>query len=291
MRPYYALLLAVSAVALSACSVNIAAHDDRSPPPPVASVQPGPDSDPRLLATLYMQQAEEFRRLAQQSYALAAARLPAALKGPGSSALEQTDGGKGKPPAAIFDVDETVLDNSPHQARAILAGSRGFDTVLWDKWISERAAIATPGAVEFVKELRRNQVRVVFITNRECHPRATNPGDPCPQHGDTLANLNAAGLGPVAPQDLMLKDQNGWPGDKAVRRLEVIRTHRIIMSLGDQFSDMMSVTRNDDSTARQRLAAEHEDLWNSRWIIIPNPSYGGWADVLAKPNSSVLRTR
>lgn len=300
MRSIRILLLAVSAVALSACSVNIGARADKAPPPPPAAAvpppapvaaKPGPEDDPRLLATLYMQQAEELRRLSKQAYALASIRLPAALKLPGSSALEQTDGGKGKPPAAIFDVDETVLDNSPHQARAILSGTRNFDLGQWDEWVSERAATPMPGAVDFVKELRRNKVRVVYITNRECRPRAAIPADPCPQHADTLANLNAVGLGPVAPEDLLLKGQNGWPSDKAPRRLEVIKTHRIVMSFGDQFSDMMSVTRKDDSAARARIAAEHENLWNTRWIVIPNPTYGQWVDILPDPLSGSLRTK
>lgn len=299
MRSIRVLLLAASAVALSACSVNIAARNDKPAPPPVAlasppapvAARPGPEDDPRLLATLYMQQAEELRRLSKQAYALAALRLPSALKQPGSSALEQTDGGKGKPPAAIFDVDETVLDNSPYQARAILSGTRAFDPAQWDQWVAERAATPMPGAVDFVKELRRSKVRVVYITNRECRPRDTVPHDPCPQHADTLANLNAVGLGPVAPEDLLLKGQNGWPAEKAPRRLEVIRTHRIILSFGDQFSDMMSVTRKEDSAARARIAAAHEDLWNSRWIIIPNPTYGQWADILPEPLSRSLRTR
>lgn len=300
MRSIRVLLLAVSAIAVSACSVNIGARADKAPPaPPVAAVpppvpvvaKPGPEDDPRLLATLYMQQSEELRRLSKQAYALASLRLPAALKQPGSSALEQTDGGKGKPPAAIFDVDETVLDNSPHQARAILSGTRNFDLTQWDQWVSEAAAQPMAGAVDFVKELRRNKVRVVYITNRECRPRATSPGDACPQHAETLANLNKVGLGPVDPADLMLKGQNGWPSDKAPRRLEVIKTHRIVMSFGDQFSDMMSVTRKDDSAARARIAAEHEALWNTRWIVIPNPTYGQWVDVLPEPNNSVLRTR
>ncbi|WP_207762505.1 5'-nucleotidase, lipoprotein e(P4) family [Niveispirillum lacus] len=298
MRSIRVLLLAATAVALSGCAIHIAAPADKAPPPaaittpaPVATPKPGPEDDPRLLATLYMQQAEELRRLSKQAYALATSRLPAALKQPGSSALEQTDGGTGKPPAAIFDVDETVLDNSPQQARAILSGTRHFDLSRWDQWVGERAASPMPGAVDFVKELRRNKVRVVFITNRECRPRPVNPGDPCPQHADTLANLNAVGLGPVAPEDLLLKGQNGWPSDKAPRRQEVIRTHRIVMSLGDQFSDMMTVTRQDDSAARARIAAEHEDLWNSRWIIIPNPTYGQWVDVLPEPISGSLRTK
>ncbi|MFV3077543.1 5'-nucleotidase, lipoprotein e(P4) family [Niveispirillum fermenti] len=296
MRSIKALLLAASFLALTGCAVNVGGSARRAdvPPPPAAvpappAVVPGPADDPRLNATLYMQQAEELRRLSRQAFALATIRLPAALRQPGSAALEQADGGAGKPPAVIFDVDETVLDNSPHQARAILGGVRHFDLGLWDEWLSERAATPMPGAVDFVKELRRNNVRVVYITNRECRPRPASPGQDCPQHADTIANLNAVGLGPVAPEDLMLKGQGGWPSDKAPRRIKVAETHRIIMSLGDQFSDMMSVTRRDDSTARARIAADHEALWDTRWVVIPNPTYGQWLDVLPAPTTDMLR--
>lgn len=290
MRSNQVLMLTATAVALSACSIHVSAPAKQvgsAPPPPIVAT-PGPEDDPRLVATLYQQQAVELRRLSAQAYALAALRLPHALKQPGSSALEQADGGGGKPPAAIFDVDETVLDNSPFQARSILGNIRRFHPDLWDQWIGERAAAPMAGAVDFVRALRQAKVRVVYITNRECRPRPTQ-ADPCPQHADTLANLNATGLGPVAPEDLMLKGQNGWPSEKAPRRIAVAATHRIIMSLGDQFSDMMSVTHKDDSDTRRRIAAQHQGLWDSRWIIIPNPTYGYWLDVLPEPQSQSLR--
>lgn len=280
--------LPLLALILSACAGPPSAPPVVAPP---AAAQATPDRDPRLNATLYMQVSEELRRLSAQSYALATLRLPTALADPGSAALEQADGGAGKPPAVIFDVDETVLDNSPHQARAILSGRLDFDLAAWDQWVSERAAGAMPGAVDFVTRLRQQNIRVVFITNRECRPRPTAPGDACPQHADTLANLESAGFGVMAPADLLLKGQNGWPSDKASRRETVARTHRIIMSVGDQVTDMMSLRRDQGPAERQRIAAAHADLWALRWVIIPNSSYGYWLDILPDPASSALRTR
>lgn len=281
--------LPLLALILSACAGPTGAPPAAAPPPAAALATP--DRDPRLNATLYLQVSEELRRLSAQSYALATLRLPAALADPGSAALEQADGGSGKPPAVIFDVDETVLDNSPQQARAILSGRLEFDRAAWDAWVGERAAKAMPGAVDFVAALRQQNIRVVFITNRECRPRPTAPGDVCPQHADTLVNLESAGFGAVAPADLLLKGQNGWPSDKASRRETVARTHRIIMSVGDQITDMLSLRRDQGPDERQRIAATHADLWNRRWIIIPNSSYGYWLDTLPAPASSALRTR
>ncbi|WP_114394852.1 5'-nucleotidase, lipoprotein e(P4) family [Oleisolibacter albus] len=285
---------AASAAAVLALLPSSGSADTVRTAPPVAAApvaeQAAPANDPRLNATLFMQVSEEMQRLSRQSFALAALRLPAALDEPGSAALEQADGGAGKPPAVIFDVDETVLDNSPAQARAILAGERAFNLDSWDKWVGERAAKAMPGAVDFVAELRRRKVRVVFITNRECRPRAAQPGEACPQQADTLANLRSAGLGPVDPADLMLKGQKkDWPSEKASRRETVASTHRIVMSVGDQFSDFMPVTRSQGPEERQRLAAAHEDLWRTRWIVIPNPSYGAWLDALPEPATRALR--
>jgi acid phosphatase len=290
MRSITLLTLASAAVALSACSITVNDRPrDAVPPPPVAQAAPGPLDDPRLIATLFMQRSEEFKRLSEQSYALAKIKLPAALSAPGSAALEQGDGGAGKPPAAIFDVDETVLDNSPHMARAILKGEREFNLATWDQWVGERRATPMPGAVDFVAELRRNKVRVVFITNRECKPRPATPGDACPQHADTLANLKAAGFGEVAPADLMLKGQNGWPSDKASRRQEVAKTNRIVMSFGDQLSDMLTVTRQQGPDERAAIAARYKSLWETRWIVIPNPTYGAWYDSIKEPVTDALR--
>ncbi|WP_051330397.1 5'-nucleotidase, lipoprotein e(P4) family [Niveispirillum irakense] len=289
--PRSALVVALTGLLLAGCSINV---NDRPASPPVSAAAPqasSPTHDPRLNATLYMQRSEELRRLSEQAYALATLRLGDALAKPGSAALEQSDGGQGKPPAAIFDVDETVLDNSPHQARAILAGKLEFDVGFWDEWVSERAATPMPGALDFVAELRRRNIRVVFITNRECRPRANAPADPCPQIQDTLVNLKNVGFGDVAASDLMLKGQNGWPSDKASRRMEVAKTHRIIMSFGDQFSDMMTVTRRQGPDERRTLSDAHAAMWGTRWIVIPNPSYGAWLDALPDPTTSALRTR
>lgn len=246
------------------------------------------ENDERLAATLWVQRSVEFEQIARQAYQLAALRLPAALDTPGSAALEQVDGGAGKPPAVIFDVDETVLDNSPYEARMIHAGRPGFDRDLWDAWVSERGAKAVPGAVDFVAALRAAGVTPIFVTNRDCRPRPPG-GDPCPQHADTLANLAAAGFGDLPPGDLMLKDgRPDWTGDKATRRAKAASRYRIVMEVGDQFSDLLSVSRKDGTDRRAALAADHEAMFALRWVVIPNPMYGAWLDVLPAPRSGSL---
>src|SRR4051812_27772784 len=152
---------------LTAC-----ASDPKPPPsaenqalatPPHVRSASSRETDPRLEATLWYQRASEARLVAAQSYALAGLRLAQALRESGSAALEQADGGQGKPPAVVFDVDETVLDNSSYQARLISGGISGFDRAAWDRWIAERHAAAIPGATAFVQALRAARVRPIFI--------------------------------------------------------------------------------------------------------------------------------
>ncbi|NIT55984.1 MAG: 5'-nucleotidase, lipoprotein e(P4) family, partial [Aliifodinibius sp.] len=52
------------------------------------------------------------------------------------------------PPAIILDVDETVLDNSPFQARMIKQNS-SFNLQQWNDWVMEAKANPVPGAVKF----------------------------------------------------------------------------------------------------------------------------------------------
>lgn len=267
----------------SALTPRQAAPVPADPPVPIpapvaeAPVPRGAD-DPRLLATIYVQQAEEARRAAEQAFALAARRLPDALRQTGSAApSEQPDGGKGKPPAVIFDVDETVLDNSPYQARAILAGEK-FTAATWDRWVSEKKAQPVPGAPGFVAALRKAGVRPVFVTNRACGPRPGRPGEDCPQKADTIANLRTAGFGEVPPEDLLLYKEQGWTPDKSKRRAAVAAKYRIVMLVGDQLGDFVDVPAQADRTARRRLSDAGQ--FSSRWIMVPNPMYGGWADSL-----------
>lgn len=274
-------------------------------PAPQAAETPAPafdpEKDPRLTATLWAQTASEHRYALVQAFDLAALRLPDALRLPGSAAVEQEDGGEGKPPAAVFDVDETVLDNGVAEALSILK-NESFNTASWDAWVAARAATALPGAVEFVELLRRNGVRPIFITNRECGGPRAGEADACPQKTDTLANLREKGFGDVQPDDLWLAGDAvpadfqpvvgaaTFPKDKTTRRALVADRYRIVMMFGDQLTDFVSARRGSTPADLNALADRHADLWRTRWITLPNPMYGIWLNVIPAPKSGGLVT-
>jgi len=91
-----------------------------------ATVARAPVTDPALLSNLWLQTSAEYQALCLQTYRQAAERLPAALADTSwTAAPEQRqmapEAYRELPPAVLLDVDETLLDTSAYQARAILS--------------------------------------------------------------------------------------------------------------------------------------------------------------------------
>ena len=138
---------------------------------PAATPAATTPADDNLNAVLWMQRSVEYRALAEQTYRAAADRLDAALKAKNQDALvpeERGNAAKGLKPAVVLDVDETVLDNSPYQARLVRDGKE-YDEVTWDAWVAEKKAKAVPGVVDFAKAANAKGVTLVYISNRAVH--------------------------------------------------------------------------------------------------------------------------
>jgi 5'-nucleotidase (lipoprotein e(P4) family) len=221
-----------------------------------------------LDATLWMQTAIEYHASASQAYRLATAQLDRALADPTVTAAIEQQGQNvsGLPPAIILDADETVLDNTPYQARLLTAGGT-YDDATWKVWVNERKAGAVPGAVAFTQYARAKGVTVFFITNRNA--------DLEPATRDDMTRL---GFPLDATRDtlLMRRERPEWESsEKAARRSVVARDFRILMLLGDDLGDFLPNARGTIDERQARVAA-YDGWWGSRWIMIPNPTYGSW---------------
>ena len=87
---------------------------------PPAEPLPGLMGQEGLNATAWVQSSAEAKIAALQAYHLATRQLDVALADPNwSAAVEQGAGYQTLSPAIILDLDETVLDNSPYQARLV----------------------------------------------------------------------------------------------------------------------------------------------------------------------------
>lgn len=228
-------------------------------------------------ATLWVQNAAEYRALTTQIYGNAVSCLEPALEDSSwTAALEQQQNFKGRPPAVILDVDETVLDNSAFQARMIKQNN-DFDLGQWNLWVSEAKADLVPGAIEFVKAAHKLDVSVFYVTNREA---AVEEG--------TRNNLLNLGFPLPVNEDVILSngERQNWTSDKINRRAHLAESYRILMLLGDDLNDFLPA-KNTDREKRATLVEQHREKWGRKWHILPNPVYGSWEQALYNFDNSL----
>lgn len=218
-----------------------------------------------------MQTAVEYEATALQAYRLAHRQLDDALKDPSwSAAIEQTGDVSTLPPAVVLDIDETVLDNSPFQARGV-RDNAAYSEDAWNRWVAESGAPAIPGAKAFTQYALDKGVTVFFITNRMAQVE-----------GATRANLLAQGFRLPTDLDTVLTrgERPEWQTSaKGPRRAHVARSYRILLLVGDDLGDFV-VDATGTPADRQARTAPNADWWGRRWIMIPNPTYGSWERAL-----------
>jgi 5'-nucleotidase (lipoprotein e(P4) family) len=222
-----------------------------------------------LVAVLWQQTAAEHRAACLEVYGLASKMLEDGLADPTWSALPEpeNEAGRGKSPAIVIDVDETIFDNSGHAAREIL-WQRSFNKTDWGLWESEQAAAILPGAGEFLRLAAARGVEVYYVTNTAAKL--------VPYIERKLQDERL----PFVPGHVMGVDAaRGWTSDKTGRRREVAHDHRVLLLVGDDLGDFVSIG-GLDRAGRDRAVAEHASWWGSRWILVPNPAYGSWLRAL-----------
>lgn len=209
-----------------------------------------------------MQTAPEYRAAALQTYRAAEASLLRALQDPNwTAAPEQTPPYRELPPAIIADLDETVLDNSVFQGR-LTAEGRVYTDEAWSHWVAEQRAGLVPGAREFLMFAAANGVVTFYVTNRVCLSE---------KNEDPTVTLLRAHLLPFHRSRLLCKTTGS---DKSARREQVARTHRVLLLIGDDLNDFLTLPM--DMEARRKASEAYLRYWGERWFLLPNPAYGSW---------------
>lgn len=201
-------------------------------------------------ATLWVQNSAEYRALSYQAFNLAKLRLNSDL----------LYAKRSKTRAVVVDVDETVLDNSPFQAKLILDGE-SFNSENWKEWIDKAHAKSLPGASEFLNWANSKGVEVFYITNRKI------------THFDaTYKNLKEAGF-PVKKENLLMKTTQK---SKKARRELVLKKFHIVLLMGDTLGDFAEIFDGKPLDARATLVDTKNSQWGKKFIVLPNPLYGDW---------------
>ena len=228
---------------------------------PKVAIEPQPAAElsslPKqaTLAVLWQQHSGEYQALCYQAYNLAALRLKEYTAAPKS----------GLPPAIVTDIDETILDNSPNQARDILQ-NQPYTQERWLEWVQQSKAGAVPGSVAFFKQADAQGIEIFYISNRSEI-----------ELGKTISNMQALGFPQLSREHFLLKT---LLSDKEERRQKVAETHKIIMLLGDNLGDFEQAFYRKPTDLRNKATTDFAAQFGAKFIVLPNPMYGDWEPAL-----------
>ena len=236
------------------------------------------DTHENLHAVLWMQSAAEYQAVTRGIYRLAGSQLDRALEDRRWTAIPEQAGRPDLstlPPAVILDVDETVLDNSPEEGQRVLERSRYLPD-LFTNWVMRAEAAAVPGADDFIRYALRRGVQVYLVTNRNASLKAP-----------TVDNLAKRQM-PIGPEFVLCLGERGWGGDKSGRRQFVAADHRVLLMVGDDLGDFVSIStvpaggteRMLTREERAALVDRYSGYWEDRWMVLPNPASGSWERIL-----------
>jgi acid phosphatase len=231
--------------------------------------QQQPPANDQLDAVLWTQTSIEHELIYRQVFVSATRQLDVALADPTWDALPLPPRNlSGLPPAVVVDIDETLLDNIPLNARDI-RNDEPYSYDRWNLWVQQAQAQALPGAAAFLQAAAQRGVQVYYLTNRE-HA----------QVADTVKNLRLRGF-PVndASQVLAAATPTGQCEKagygKSCRRQWVAEHARVLLLVGDSFGDFVQSEANTLS-AQRKAAAPYLAWLGQRWFVLPNPTYGNW---------------
>jgi len=215
-------------------------------------------NDPYLMATLYQAHSAEYEALCYQAYNSATTYLDEVLKQPHD-----------KPLAIVVDIDETVLNNIA-QIEQQFVDNKSYKEEFWNNWVDAAVAPRIAGACEFLTYAQQNGVETFYISNR----------DAC-QTEQTIVNLKKEKFPFADSEHLLLKDKEKG---KSPRRDKVSQTHDIVILCGDNLSDFSGLFDEPDEAKRKAETVDNSQQFGTKWIVLPNPTYGNWVDALDRQN-------
>ena len=188
--------------------------------------------------------SKEYKSLCHQTFNTASIMLDEYLKNNKNNNL-----------AIVMDLDETVLDNSQYQVE-INNKNETFNMDSWSAWVLREEAKLVPGVKKFIKKVRKNNIQLIFISNR-MHARLKA----------TKGNMKKLGIFSKDDIFLLRKDKKD---KKDVRRNEIYLSKgrmkkyekfNVVQYFGDAMGDFPILDNSEFGKSQ---------------FVLPNPMYGKW---------------
>jgi acid phosphatase len=219
----------------------------------------------------WMQTSVEFRLVSGQTFRTALAQLDKAIKDAGLGRAARRRARKsatGLPPAIIVDVDETMLDNTPYQAR-LIRDNKSFDDFSWNQWVQQRAATAMPGALGSPRPCRpAREVTDLIHLNRTADQARRDQSTTLRKAGFPIkvrqASFSAWGTVVDGLRFGRLDKRLPRPPGRG-------RRHRVLMQFGDQLGDFVRQSSPTLPQGASRAVRPYLGWIGDRWFVLPNP--------------------
>ena len=217
--------------------------------------------DHLIMSTLWYQRSSEMKAIYYQCFNWAKIRIDSEVAKNDSKKL-----------AVVVDIDETMLDNSPFETNCIQTG-KGYSKETWSEWTSQINAKPLPGAVEFSKYAESNHVEIFYISNRGVA-----------EFDVTLKNLQKENFAFADSSHLLLKTNTS---SKKSRRNLIKENYEIILLIGDNMGDFSEIFEDRSDNFGFNLIEENKEFFGERFIVLPNPMYGGWENEVFEGNRNL----
>lgn len=206
-----------------------------------------------VLGTVWVRDSGEYRALTYQAYNSGKAYLKEIVKEPKN---------KGKKLAVVLDLDETVLDNSAFAAWQAV-NHKLYSSKDWTRWVNAKQATEVPGSIDFIKTAKELGVEVFYVSNRNAD--LTEP---------TIENLKKIGASFADKKHVFGKTTTS---DKAPRLKSIEdKGYTIVILGGDNLDDFDSIGHHKLNIDRRNHVEDMKDTYGTKFIVLPNPEYGGF---------------
>jgi 5'-nucleotidase (lipoprotein e(P4) family) len=212
------------------------------------------DNEHFVLATLWMQTSAECKALQIQAFNLARYRIEQYLE---NYELQGNE-------AVVLDIDETVLETTLYQIKAILYNQVWPDG--WDEFIDQANCPPVPGAVEFLSFIDSIGFNIFYVSNRSLEEKPA-----------TIVNLLKYNFPQVKDSALLLRSDTSG---KDKRRNQIENNYNIVLLIGDNLGDFADFFNKGNYTDRNDMVLGMASYFGDRFIVLPNSTYGNWEGAL-----------
>lgn len=207
------------------------------------------------MGVIWMQQSGEYTGLVTQAFNMA------------KVAFDNNQPANGMKKGVISDLDETLISNSAYAGWQV-ENAQPYSSKTWAKWVEARQATAIEGAVDYAKYVNSHGGKMFYVSNRKVKGLQA-----------TIDNLKALGFPGVSEETVLLREKSS----NKVARFEKVKSmgYDAVVYLGDNLNDFTGETYHKNNEQRRAFVASNKEMFGTKYIVLPNPNYGGWEGGMA----------